>query len=77
MTLAQIEHRLSAVEAELSRLKLAQTPRPRRHPVETLDAIHGTFADDDAFEEAMRLGRKWRKSQDAKPAKIKSRPKSK
>ncbi len=66
MTLADLEHRLSAVEAEIMRLKHGRRgPREKAHPVETLDAIHATFADDNAFREAMRLGRRWRNSQNA------------
>ena len=69
MTLTDIEQRLSVVEEELAKLKAARrdSPREKAHPVETLDAIHGTFANDAAFREAMRLGRKWRASQNAKP----------
>jgi hypothetical protein len=74
MTLADFEHRLSAVEAEVTRLKQGRrSPRAKAHPVETLDAIHGTFAGDDAFREAMRLGRKWRDSQNGRVRRAKAR----
>ena len=68
MTLTDMELRLSAVEEKLAKLKAARgaSPRDKPHPVETLDAIHGTFANDEAFQEAMRLGRKWRDEQDGK-----------
>jgi len=68
MTIAQIEQRLAAIEQKLARLDSKQGAAKRRlTPVEALEAIHGTFEDDDAFREAMRLGRKWRKSLDSKP----------
>ncbi len=74
MTLAEFEHRLSAVEAEVTRLKRGRgSSRAKAHPVETLDAIHGTFANDDAFREAMRLGRKWRNSQNGRARRAKAR----
>jgi hypothetical protein len=78
MSLANIEHRLSAVEEELAKLKAAQrhTPGKKAHPVETLDAIHGTFADDEAFREAMRLGRRWRQAENARGRNGRRRAKS-
>lgn len=66
MTMTEIELRLTAVEKELARLKSTRRTSKRAHPVDTLDAIHGTFANDDAFKEAMRLGRKWRASENSK-----------
>ena len=61
----QIEARLSAVEKELARLRAAveQTGTP------WWEQISGTFANDPIYEEAMRLGRKWRESQRPKSAK--------
>ncbi len=69
MTTTQIESRLAALEKEVADLKLARTAQPMRkeHPVRALEKIHGTFENDEAFKEAMRLGRKWRKSQDNQP----------
>jgi hypothetical protein len=77
MSLTDIEQRLSAVEKELAKLKAAQRPVPlhKAHPVETLDAIHGIFEDNEAFREAMRLGRKWRAAQDQKSRNGKRRAK--
>jgi hypothetical protein len=69
MTISQLEQRLRAVERELAELKL-QRNRPVRpaHPVDAIDRIHGTFEDDDAFRDAMRLGREWRDSDLPKPS---------
>ena len=66
MTLTTIEKRLAVIERELEKLKSSRGTSlgKKAHPVETLDAIHGTFENDNAFQEAMRIGRKWRKAQD-------------
>ena len=58
MTTAEFEKRLTAVEQELAHLK----PKPNSK-IHWWDKIAGKFANDPAFEEAMRLGRKWRESQ--------------
>jgi hypothetical protein len=63
MKTAEIEKRLASVEREVAELKAARRPDAKSHPVRALEAIHGTFKPDEAFEQAMRLGRKWRKSQ--------------
>jgi hypothetical protein len=63
MSIVEIEKRLIAVENELARLKAERFAVGRGHPIQALDRIHGTFENDDAFKEAMRLGRKWRTSQ--------------
>ncbi len=76
MTMTDIELRLAVVENELAQLKANHAHTKRTHPVDTLDSIHGTFENDEAFQEAMRRGRKWRHSQDVKArrkAKAKSR----
>ena len=74
MTMTDIELRLSVVESELAKLKANRRPSTRSHPVNTLDAIHGTFENDGAFQEAMRRGRKWRHAEDAKaPRKSKAK----
>ena len=69
MTTAQVESRLAALEKEVARLKAERQMTGTRalHPVEVLRRTHATFADDEAFREAMRLGRKWRGSLDARP----------
>ena len=62
MSTTEIEKRLRAVEKDIAQLKAERKPAST-HPVRALEAIHATFANDEAFEEAMRLGRKWRRSQ--------------
>jgi len=64
---AQLEKRVEALEEELARL---------RSKVEGMDAlkpwwerIAGTFADDSAYEKAMKLGRQYRRSLRRRPAK--------
>jgi hypothetical protein len=62
MTAAQVESRLSALEQEVARLKAQVAMAPSRAH-NWVEAIAGTFADDPIFEDAMRLGRKWRQAQ--------------
>jgi hypothetical protein len=76
MTTAQVEKRLTALEQEVARLKAGRIPAAPPHPVDTLRMTHSTIENDEAFQEAMRLGKKWRRSLDAKPrrnAKAKSK----
>ena len=62
MTLADLEQRVARIERELARLHTSAPERTKkRHPLATLEKIHGTFEDDAAYREAQRLGRKWRK----------------
>ena len=63
MSRADIEKRVSAVERELALLKARHDTVQPSHPIQSLERIHGTFEDDEAFREAARLGRKWRKGQ--------------
>lgn len=67
VTATNIEERLTAMETQLAEPKhlleerlpeATTTPKKRGLP-----AIIGTFADDPAYDEAMRLGREWRESQ--------------
>ena len=60
MTTTDIEKRLTAIERELAGLRTERARPEKRHPIQSLEAIHGTFEDDEAFREAMRLGRRWR-----------------
>lgn len=66
MVAATIEERLEAVESELARLKAQFAPRPPsvigRTAPDFLDRIYGAYADNEAFEEAVRYGREWRES---------------
>jgi hypothetical protein len=67
MTKSEMEKRLTVVEKQLSDL-LKGNGAARSQPVEFLERIRGAFADDeDAFKEAMRLGRVWRDQQDHPP----------
>jgi hypothetical protein len=61
MTTAEIEKRLAALEAEMASLKSSPKSKNR-----WWDKIAGSFAKDPAFDEAMRLGRKWRESENRK-----------
>ena len=69
MTAINFEERLTMLERELAKLKAQSAPKApvNQHPVQTLEATHGTFQDDEALKEATRVGRKWRASLDRKP----------
>ena len=71
MTTAQVESRLTALEREVACLKaqIAMTPARGNNWIE---AIAGTFANDPIFDDAMRLGRKWRQAQRPKSRRAKS-----
>ena len=62
-TTTQIEERLSALEEEVAQLKAKSMTEPVRQSERWWHKIAGTFADNPDFEEAMRLGREWRESQ--------------
>lgn len=66
MAVPQIEQRVAALEAEVNLLKqkLEAVTKPA---TPWWQQIVGTFADDPAFEEAMRLGREYRESLRPKP----------
>ncbi len=59
MSNPEIEARLANLETEVSRLK-AQIQN--LEPTPWWESILGTFADDPAYDEAMRLGREYRES---------------
>ena len=68
MTTVALEKRLVIVEQALRKLEgKAEGERPNL-PVGALDATHATFENDADFQEAMRLGRKWRAAKDGKSA---------
>ena len=60
-----IEDRVSAIEKELAKLRLQVAEK--RTKLGWLDHFDGSFENDPDFEEAMQLGREWRKSQDQSP----------
>ena len=67
-----LEQRLAALEAEVAELKRKLNgDKPSGHA--WLDMIYGSFANDPMYEEAMRLGRKYRESQRPKPRKKRKR----
>jgi len=63
MNTMKLEDRVAALEAEVARLKRKLDSRP------WTEKIAGIFANDPAFEEAMRLGREYRESLRPKPKK--------
>jgi hypothetical protein len=67
-TASSLADRVAALEAEVAHLK-AKVEANSVEPVPWWHQIAGTFAGDDAYEEAMRLGREWRESFRPKPRK--------
>jgi hypothetical protein len=70
MAVAELELRVTALEAEVAQLK-QQVGQPADAKKHWVDEIRGAFANDPDFLEAMRLGRQYRESLRPKP-----RPKS-
>jgi hypothetical protein len=77
MTIAELEFRLAALEAKVAKLgagapQSAEKKAAESTPADTRDRwwerIHGIFENDDAFKEAMRLGREWRTGKKTKAA---------
>lgn len=61
MASSTLEQRVTALEAEISHLKNQLAALAINKP--WWEQIAGTFADDSIYDEAMRLGRKYRESQ--------------
>ena len=61
-----LEKRVIAIEAEVAKLK-AKLATVSGEDVPWWRHMSGIFADDPAFEEAMKLGREWRESFRPKP----------
>jgi hypothetical protein len=72
MASSDLEKRVAALEAEVAKLK-AESAKPDTKQRPWWEEIAGTFANDPAFEEAMRLGREWRDSFKPKPPKKKKK----
>lgn len=66
MAARTLEDRVTTVEQELERLK-RRLDTDNAPPPAGWEQIFGIFADDPLFEEAVRLGREWRDSQNALP----------
>jgi hypothetical protein len=71
MARAKLEARVTALEEEVARLK-AKLEDTAKSPIPWWKKIAGTFANDPIYEEAMRLGRKYRESLRPKPRKRKN-----
>lgn len=66
MAATELEERVARLEAEVERLKQGSVgATPVKKP--WWEEIRGTFKDDPAYKEAMRLGREWRHSQNFRP----------
>jgi hypothetical protein len=61
MSETKLEQRLTALEIEVAELK-KKLPPANDVPQPWWEITSGTFADDPAFEEAMELGKQYRKS---------------
>ncbi|MBI3822498.1 MAG: hypothetical protein HY289_07440 [Planctomycetes bacterium] len=68
----KLEQRLGALEAEVAKLR-EQNGKPQTDDRPWWEKIYGTFANDPYYEEAMRLGRKYRESTKPKPRKKKKK----
>ncbi len=65
MSAQTIEERLTAVETELQQLKRERDlNKGQDKAVPWWEQIRGQFKDDPMYDEAMRLGREWRESED-------------
>ena len=66
MAASSLANRVAALEEEVAQLK-ARLEKLAPSSSSWVDKIAGTFANDPAYEEAMRLGREWRESQHDEP----------
>ncbi len=72
MATVSLEDRVSALEADVARLK-ARVEGAKASGDPWTDVVWGSFANDPAFEEAVRLGREYRESLRPKPKSRKPR----
>jgi len=63
MTAMEMEQRLVALEKQVQSLSAARQSAAPATNKDWLLKIWGSFADDPAFEEAMKYGREWREAQ--------------
>ena len=61
MTMPEVEERLARLEAEVQELKAERGATTAKSP--WWERIRGTFRNDPAYDEAMRLGSEWRHSE--------------
>lgn len=65
MSAQTVEERLAAVETELQELKREREQiKEQNKAIPWWEQIRGQFKDDPMYDEAMRLGREWRESED-------------
>lgn len=72
MSTVSLRDRVAALETEVARLKRKIDAAEKRDDP-WLEHVWGVFANDPAFEEAMRLGREWDESDRPKPRKQRKR----
>lgn len=65
MSLEALEERINALETEVKQLKQQSNP-DAGDKTPWWEKIRGQFKDDPLYEEAMRLGREWRQSEDVR-----------
>ncbi len=63
MAIQSLEERMTALEAEVERLKRQVTAQKPQRDVPWWEQRFGAFKDDPLYDEAMRLGAEYRKSQ--------------
>lgn len=63
MSLQALEERLAALETKVERLVEKSSPEATTAEKPWWEQIRGQFKDDPLYDEAMRLGREWRESE--------------
>jgi hypothetical protein len=63
MTPHPLEDRVATLEQEMAKLKQLLKGKPPQDDLPWWEKIAGSFADDLTFDEAERLGREWRRSE--------------